>query len=61
VNATKSIDDPRRQGFKVVAVTKFDSLEDMKYYDEECMAHKKLKKFTFGKGGVPPLTVVSEV
>ncbi|KAK8145448.1 hypothetical protein G3M48_004407 [Beauveria asiatica] len=35
--------DPRAQGFTLVAKTEFASVDDMKYYDEECPAHKKLK------------------
>jgi len=35
--------DPRSQGFTLAAQTTFSSVEDMKYYDEECEAHKELK------------------
>ncbi|TQV93402.1 hypothetical protein V2A60_010186 [Cordyceps javanica] len=35
--------DPRAQGFTLCAKTEFASAEDMKYYDEECEAHKTLK------------------
>ncbi|PFH61701.1 hypothetical protein XA68_16501 [Ophiocordyceps unilateralis] len=38
-------EDPRRQGFTVVSKTEFASLDDMRYYDEECVAHKGLKAF----------------
>ncbi|KAJ5160830.1 uncharacterized protein N7482_007834 [Penicillium canariense] len=38
-----SFDDPRNQGFNVSVKTTFASLEDMKYYDTECEAHKALK------------------
>ncbi|TDZ21066.1 hypothetical protein Cob_v006107 [Colletotrichum orbiculare MAFF 240422] len=39
------IDDPRSQGFTIVAKTEFASLEDMRYYDDECAAHGALKTF----------------
>jgi hypothetical protein len=35
--------DPRSKGFTIVAQTSFASLEDMRYYDTECAAHKNLK------------------
>ncbi|KAJ5224055.1 hypothetical protein N7468_008597 [Penicillium chermesinum] len=39
----RSIDDPRNKGWNVSAKTTFASLDDMKYYDNECEAHKALK------------------
>lgn len=39
----QSFDDPRNKGFNVSVKTTFASLEDMKYYDTECEAHKALK------------------
>ncbi|KAK1655974.1 stress responsive A/B barrel domain-containing protein [Colletotrichum phormii] len=50
-----AVDDPRAQGFTIVAKTEFASLEDMKYYDDECAAHGVLKSFVKGNltvGGV---------
>ncbi|KAL7913513.1 hypothetical protein GGI35DRAFT_212158 [Trichoderma velutinum] len=46
--------DQRSQGFTFVAKSEFASLEDMKYYDEECVAHQALKKAagTLGVEGV---------
>ncbi|KAK1990136.1 stress responsive A/B barrel domain-containing protein [Colletotrichum falcatum] len=38
-------DDPRAQGFTVVSKSEFASLEDMKYYDEDCAAHAELKAY----------------
>lgn len=43
-----TFDDPRNRGFTVAAVTKFSSVEDMHYYDNECPAHAKLKDFAKG-------------
>ncbi|CAM1502263.1 Fc.00g042470.m01.CDS01 [Cosmosporella sp. VM-42] len=37
--------DPRSQGYTLVSKTEFASLEDMKYYDEDCRAHGELKSF----------------
>lgn len=39
----QSFDDPRNQGFNISVKTTFASMEDMKYYDTECEAHKALK------------------
>lgn len=39
----KSIPDPRNRGFNISVKTTFASMEDMKYYDTECEAHKALK------------------
>ena len=41
--ASKLYDDPRSKDFNVCAQTSFASLEDMKYYDSQCEAHKALK------------------
>ncbi|KAF2724778.1 hypothetical protein K431DRAFT_281729 [Polychaeton citri CBS 116435] len=55
--ARETIDDPRRQGYNIAAITTFDSLDDMKFYDENCEAHRKLKQFTLGKIEMPPTTI----
>ncbi|KAI9641937.1 hypothetical protein NHQ30_009806 [Ciborinia camelliae] len=36
-------DDPRTQGYSIVAKTEFRNLEDMKYYEDKCEAHQKFK------------------
>ncbi|BCS20645.1 Dabb family protein [Aspergillus puulaauensis] len=41
--AGPSFPDPRNKGFNLSVKTTFASLEDMKYYDTECEAHKALK------------------
>ncbi|CAL5875070.1 uncharacterized protein PFLUO_LOCUS9374 [Penicillium psychrofluorescens] len=41
--AGASIPDPRNQGFNLSVKTTFASMEDMKYYDNDCEAHKALK------------------
>ena len=38
-----ALDDPRSQGWTVVSKTEFASLDDMRYYDEQCEAHAALK------------------
>ena len=38
-----SFPDPRNKGFNLSVKTTFASLDDMKYYDAECEAHKALK------------------
>ena len=36
-------EDARSQGYTIINKLEFKDLEDMKYYDEECEAHKVLK------------------
>ncbi|KAL2069232.1 hypothetical protein VTL71DRAFT_15570 [Oculimacula yallundae] len=36
-------DDVRSQGYTLIAKSEFKSLEDMKFYDTDCEAHKVLK------------------
>jgi len=60
-NAYKLYDDPRNQGYTIAAKTSFHSLEDMRYYDDECEAHKTLKATVGPKAAGPPLTVYHEV
>ncbi|EKV04895.1 Dimeric alpha-beta barrel [Penicillium digitatum] len=38
-----SIPDPRNQGYNLSVKTTFASMDDMKFYDSECEAHKALK------------------
>lgn len=37
--------EERSQGFTIIAVTTFNSKEDVDYYDKECSAHRKLREF----------------
>lgn len=41
---------PRHKGYTVVLQSKFRSLDDMKYFDEECSAHQELKNAVKGMG-----------
>jgi hypothetical protein len=41
--AGQALEDQRSQGYTLVAKSEFSSLDDMKYYDNECEAHKTLK------------------
>ncbi|KAI0125263.1 hypothetical protein BJ170DRAFT_598084 [Xylariales sp. AK1849] len=50
VTAGPVMDDPRTQGWTVVSKTEFASLDDMKYYDNECEAHASLKAYAKGLG-----------
>ncbi|OJJ44047.1 hypothetical protein ASPZODRAFT_72367 [Penicilliopsis zonata CBS 506.65] len=43
VAAGRSFPDPRNKGYNLSVKTRFASMEDMKYYDVECEAHKALK------------------
>ena len=38
-------EDARSQGYTLVSKTEFASLDDMKYYDEDCKAHSDLKSY----------------
>lgn len=50
--------DPRHKGYTVIAQSKFKTLDDMKFYDEQCTAHQALKALVKGLGPEePPLTV----
>lgn len=43
LEAGQALEDVRSQGFTLVAKSEFKSLDDMKYYDNDCEAHKTLK------------------
>ncbi|KAK4466700.1 hypothetical protein QBC42DRAFT_166097 [Cladorrhinum samala] len=59
--AGNACDDQRSKGYTVVAYTRFASLDDMKYYDDECPAHAALKKKGATLGvSEPPLIVYFE-
>jgi hypothetical protein len=60
VEASRPVNDPRTQGFNVLAQTTFSSLEDVKYYDEKCEAHASLKAFAKEKVAGPPMVVMWE-
>ncbi|KAJ5053772.1 uncharacterized protein L3040_000063 [Drepanopeziza brunnea f. sp. 'multigermtubi'] len=55
--------DARSQGYTLVAKSEFRSLDDMKYYDEACEAHQKLKTNvkTLGSEGVMTIYYEPEV
>ncbi len=55
--ASKLYDDPRSQSYTICAQTSFANLEDMKYYDEQCEAHKTLKSTVGPKAAAPPITM----
>jgi hypothetical protein len=50
-------EDPRSQGYTLVARTVFASKADMDYYDNECEAHEGIKAFIKPKVAGPPLVV----
>ncbi|KAF3765016.1 hypothetical protein M406DRAFT_331330 [Cryphonectria parasitica EP155] len=50
-------EDPRNKGYTLVAHTKFRTMEDMRFYDNECEAHQELKALVKGLGVEAPLTV----
>lgn len=53
--------DARHKGYTVVLQTKFRTLADMKYFDEECSAHQELKStYRAQKPEEPPLVVFFE-
>ena len=63
LKARPSLSGDRGKGYTFVAMSRFKNMEDVKYYDEECKAHKILKEI--GKDLVeqpwqPPLTVFFE-
>lgn len=55
--AHQPYDDPRAQGYTLVARTVFSSKADMDFYDNECEAHAAIKSYIKPKVGGPPLVV----
>ncbi|EGY19843.1 hypothetical protein ACHAP6_006894 [Verticillium nonalfalfae] len=51
--------DPRSKGYTIVAKTEFASLADMRWYDDECPAHAKLKALVPEFGLNPPEDIMS--
>ncbi|KAL7905162.1 stress responsive A/B barrel domain-containing protein [Trichoderma velutinum] len=45
VTAGSTKPDQRAQGYTVAVHSEFESLDDMVYYDNECVAHAELKAF----------------
>jgi hypothetical protein len=54
-------DDPRSQGYTLLARCIFESKEDMDYYDNEDEAHAKLKAHFKPKVNSPPLVIYSDM
>jgi hypothetical protein len=54
-NPTK--EDPRNQGYTMLARTVFESKEDMDFYDNMCDAHGAIKALLKPKVAAPPLVV----
>lgn len=58
MSAGTAVDPARSRGFTVVARSEFASLDDMRWYDEECPAHAALKETARGFNmPEPPLVV----
>lgn len=55
--ANPTHDDPRSQGYTMVARTAFASKADMDFYDNECEAHAAIKGLLKPNVGGPPLVV----
>jgi hypothetical protein len=55
--ANPTHDDPRSQGYTMVARTVFESKEAMDYYDNECEAHGAIKALLKPRVAGPPLVV----
>ncbi|PQE19582.1 stress responsive A B barrel domain protein [Rutstroemia sp. NJR-2017a WRK4] len=60
VEAGATLPDQRTQGHTLAVRTVFESLEDMKFYDTECEAHKALKGVAGPKKVGDVLTVYFE-
>lgn len=61
LSSRKALDDPRNPGYNLIGICKFASMDDVKYYDETCEAHQKLKAFAKDKVAGPPLVLHLEV
>ena len=58
INAGIAEEDPRTQGYHIISRTTFALMEDMRFYDDECPAHKALKQGAAALGlKEKPLTV----
>jgi hypothetical protein len=55
--ANPTHEDPRSQGYTMVARTVFQSKEDMDFYDNDCEAHSAIKTLLKPKVSAPPLVV----
>lgn len=55
--ANPTHEDPRNQGYTMLARTVFESKEAMDYYDKECEAHGAIKALLKPKVAAPPLVV----
>ncbi|KAF1938800.1 hypothetical protein EJ02DRAFT_383011 [Clathrospora elynae] len=59
--ANPTHDDPRNQGYTLVARCIFESKEDMDYYDNQDEAHDKIKAQLKPKLNSPPLVIFSDI
>jgi hypothetical protein len=59
--ANPTRDDPRSQGYTLLARCIFESKEDMDYYDNEDEAHAKIKAHFKPKVNSPPLVIYSDM
>ncbi|OKL59840.1 hypothetical protein UA08_04774 [Talaromyces atroroseus] len=53
-------EDPRSQGYNFGVKTTFATIDDMRYYDTTCEAHKTLKAYVGGVRAGDVLTVYYE-
>lgn len=60
LKANKLYDDPRSNGYRFAAESTFETVEDMKYYDNECEAHTLLKKEIGPLSQGKPMTIYWE-
>ncbi|KAH7383380.1 hypothetical protein BKA66DRAFT_417720 [Pyrenochaeta sp. MPI-SDFR-AT-0127] len=56
-SANPTYQDPRSQGYTLLARTVFESKEAMDYYDNECEAHSAIKHFVKPNVTGPPLVM----
>ncbi|KAF1829251.1 hypothetical protein BDW02DRAFT_510396 [Decorospora gaudefroyi] len=59
--ANATYDDPRSEGYSMLARCIFESKEDMDYYDNQDEAHAKIKAHFKGRVGGPPLVIYSDM
>jgi hypothetical protein len=59
--ANATYDDPRSQGYTMLARCIFESKEDMDYYDTQDEAHAKIKAHFKPKVNSPPLVIYSDM
>ncbi|KAK3397874.1 dabb-domain-containing protein [Sordaria brevicollis] len=58
LTAGKTLPNDKSKGYTVASYIEFASLDDMHYYDNECLAHSLLKEMAPSLGMMEPPTIL---